>query len=166
MWDLWWSKWQGYRFFLGVLRLLLSIVFHRGSAYSYITWKMKIGQLGAAVHRHSHTPSTWTTITMLSFDLTAGPPKQTCVCVCVCVDGKLAVAFCRQGNGNWYRKRQGHFFTIQGNISSSKTMLCGVTLFECFSVHLLQENSCMRSTISGPITQCSKSLHVERREFA
>jgi hypothetical protein len=133
MWDLWWSKWQGDRFFLGVVRLLLSILFHRGSAYSYITWKMKIDQLGAAVHRHSHTPSTRTTITMLSFDITAGPPKQTCVCVCVCVDGKLAVAFCRQGTGNWYRKRQGISLLCK-QISAPQRLCCVELLYSNASV--------------------------------
>jgi hypothetical protein len=47
--------------FLRVLRFPLSASFHRGSAYSYITWRMNNRPLVAEFQLHSLTPSTWTT---------------------------------------------------------------------------------------------------------
>jgi hypothetical protein len=47
--------------FLRVFRFSLSISFHHGTPYWYITWGWTIGLLAAAVQRHRLIPSTWTT---------------------------------------------------------------------------------------------------------
>jgi hypothetical protein len=40
MWDLWWAKWHWDRFFSEFFSFSLSVSFHFGSPYSYITWGM------------------------------------------------------------------------------------------------------------------------------
>jgi hypothetical protein len=60
MWDLWWIKWHWDRFFSEFLGFILSVSFHHGSTYSYITWGIKIGPLVATVQRHILTSSTRT----------------------------------------------------------------------------------------------------------
>jgi hypothetical protein len=54
MWDLWWRKWHWDSFSSEFFDFILSISFHRGYTYSYITWGMNKGLLAAAIERISH----------------------------------------------------------------------------------------------------------------